>query len=179
MVGGVEDIVESRLVLEEAKRALVNERFSFDPGIPLGAMIETPAAALVTDKLADTVDFLSLGTNDLSQYMLATDRDDPAARLERELLHPGIARLIASVAKMAQAKSKRLSICGEMAGNVLCTPLLLGVGLRSFSVAPNRLSVIRAAIRETSVYDSQRVAECVLELESSRAVFEYLCGSKP
>jgi phosphoenolpyruvate-protein kinase (PTS system EI component) len=162
MVGGVEEVRAVRGVLAEIMGELRGRGVPFGEHMPLGAMVEVPSAALVAAELAAEVDFLSLGTNDLVQYLLAADRDDPAMGPYYRALHPAVLRAIQGVAAAAHARGTPLSICGEMAGAPLYTELLLGLGLRGFSVAPRQLGAVRHEIRRTNLRAATALARKVL-----------------
>jgi phosphoenolpyruvate-protein kinase (PTS system EI component) len=149
MVGGVEEVRAVKVVLHDLQDELRSRGIAFDGELPVGVMIEVPSAALVAADLAREVDFLSLGTNDLVQYLVAADREDPAMSAYYRALHPAVLRLIEGVVAAAKTADKPLSICGEMAGAPFYTELLLGLGLRSFSLAPRQLGAVRHEIRRT------------------------------
>jgi len=174
VVVGVEDVQSAREVLRQAQSELSAEGKPFNPKIPLGAMIEVPSAALLAQALAREVDFLSLGTNDLVQYVLGADREDENSAPNYQPLHPAVLRLIESVVQAAKATGRQLSICGEMAGEPLHTALLLGLGLRELSVAPGQMLQVKDAIRKTRLDDARRLALKALELDSASAVEDLL-----
>ncbi len=147
MIGGVEEARAVRREIAAMMAELRSQGVPFDSNLRLGAMIEVPSAALVAGELARELDFLSLGTNDLAQYLLAADRDEPAMNDYYRMLHPAVLRLVQSVVRAAGRAGKELTICGEMAGDPFYTELLLGLGLRSFSVAPRQLGALRHEIR--------------------------------
>jgi phosphotransferase system enzyme I (PtsI) len=151
MVGSIDEVRAFKARLAAAMGELRSEAIRFDESISLGAMVEVPSAALVAGDLAREVDFLSLGTNDLVQYLLAADRDDPAMSSYYRSLDPAVLRLISSVVAAARQAGKDVNICGEMAGDPHYTELLLGLGLRSFSVTPRQLGPIRHQIRASHV----------------------------
>jgi phosphotransferase system enzyme I (PtsI) len=151
MVGGVEEVRAVKALLHDLKYELRSRGTPFDNELPVGAMIEVPSAALIAEDLAREVDFLSLGTNDLVQYLTAADREDPAMSAYYRALHPAVLRLIECVVRAARTAAKPLSICGEMAGSPFYTELLLGLGLRSFSIAPRQLAAVRHEIRGTDL----------------------------
>lgn len=164
MVGGVAEMRAAIAEVEKAKVSLAEENLAFDPAIPIGAMIETPAAAIMVERLAREVDFLSVGTNDLVQYLLATDRTGSAVAFYYEPLHPAVLQVLASMAATTGLKQTPISICGEMAGNPMYTALLLGLGYRSFSVSPGELLEVKNAIRSTNVNQAADLARQALEL---------------
>jgi phosphotransferase system enzyme I (PtsI) len=116
--------------------------------VPLGAMIEVPAAALALPGFISTVDFLSIGTNDLLQYLLAADRNNEALADLYTPLHPAVLRLLRDVIRLSRLRGKPIAVCGEMAGDPLYAPLLLALGLTEFSLHPNTLLEVRRVIRE-------------------------------
>ena len=162
MVGGLEEVRAVERLLAELKEELASRGVPFDDRLPLGAMIEVPSAALLAADLARELDFLSLGTNDLVQYLLAADREDPAMSPYYRALHPAVLRVIHGVVTAVGSAGKPLSICGEMAGTPLYTELLLGLGLRTFSVAPRQLGAIRHEIRRIDLREATALAERVL-----------------
>ena len=125
MVGGMEDLFAAKAAIESAKASLAAERQPFNSRVPVDAMIETPSAAIMTGRLAKEVEFFSIGTNDLVQYVLTTDRASNEVASYYEPLHPAMLQVLASVANAAKANRKSISICGEMAGNPAYTQLLL------------------------------------------------------
>jgi phosphotransferase system enzyme I (PtsI) len=129
-------------------------------------MIEIPSAALIARTLAEEVDFLSLGTNDLVQYVLAADREDESVAPYYQPLHPAVLRLIHSVAEAARSAGRELTLCGEMAADPLHTALLLGLGLRALSVAPGAMLEVKNAIRAIRLDDARDLAREALELGS-------------
>jgi len=178
VVSGVEDVRRVREVLRQVQRELTADGRTFDPAVPVGAMIEIPAAALMAQALAEEADFLSLGTNDLVQYVLAADREDESAAGSYQPLHPGVLRLIRLVADAADEAGRELTICGEMAGDPANTELLLGLGLRALSVAPGQLLEVKSAIRATQLDDAREVARQALALRSVGEVETLLSGRR-
>jgi len=164
VVGGIEDVQQARRIVRQVQDELAAEGKPFDRAIPVGAMIEIPSAALMTRTLAREVDFLSLGTNDLVQYVLAADREDATIAPYYQPLHPAVLRLIHSVSEAAASAGRELTICGEMAGDPLHAELLLGLGLREFSVAPGEMIEVKNAIRHARLHDARRLARRALEL---------------
>lgn len=178
MVGGVEDLHAAKAAIESVKASLAAEHQPFNPQVHVGAMIETPAAAIMTSRLAQEVDFFSIGTNDLVQYLLTTDRTSSDVASYYEPLHPAVLEVLASVASAARAKSKPVSICGEMAGNPAYTTLLLGLGFRSFSVSPGEILEIKNAIRATSLQQAEHLTRQILELGTIQETKDLLHDAK-
>ncbi|MCW8827916.1 MAG: phosphoenolpyruvate--protein phosphotransferase [Gammaproteobacteria bacterium] len=150
---------ELRQVLElvdELKRELTREKKRFDTQIPLGGMIEVPAAAICADMFARKLDFFSIGTNDLMQYTLATDRIDETVSHLFDPLNPGVLRLIEGVIRMGHEAGIPVAMCGEMAGDPSLTRLLLALGLREFSAPPSTLLEVKHIIRNSDIGQLQR-----------------------
>jgi phosphotransferase system enzyme I (PtsI) len=129
-------------------------------------MIEVPSAAVLANRLAPEIDFFSLGTNDLTQYLLAADRDDENMMSYYQPLHPAVLRLIASVAEVARDSGRMLTVCGDMAGDPRYTELLLGLGLRELSVTPGEMLDVKHRIRETDLAAARELTLAALELAS-------------
>ena len=178
VVSGLEEVRATRAAIREVERELAAEGKAFNPETPLGAMIEVPAAALIARSLAREVDFFSLGTNDLVQYMLAADREDEHIVRYYQPLHPGVLALIASVVDAADAAGRPITICGDMAGEPLYTELLLGLGLRELSVGPGAILEVKDRIRQTNLADARALARAALELGSA-AEIEALLATRP
>jgi phosphotransferase system enzyme I (PtsI) len=177
VVGGLEDVRQTRAILRECQEELSRRGLRYNPRVPLGAMIEVPSAALLADALAREVDFFSLGTNDLVQYVLAADREDESNAPYYQPLHPAVLRLIRHLANAAAAAGRPLSICGDMGGDPLYTELLIGMGLREFSVPPGEILDVKNAIRGIRVEDARALAAQALEL-GSVAEIEALLGRR-
>lgn len=151
LVTSVDEVREVRRILAREAAALRAAGAVCRPDVPLGAMIETPAAAMTADLLAREVDFLSLGTNDLIQYSLAVDRGNPAVAAMYEPLHPGVLRMLRFVVRAGKAAGIPVSLCGEMAADPDLIPTLLGLGLRELSCPPRAVPRVRDAIRATEI----------------------------
>ncbi|MCK5524460.1 MAG: phosphoenolpyruvate--protein phosphotransferase [Thiomargarita sp.] len=151
MVCGLHEIIQVRLMLDEIRTELLHQSIKFDPQMPYGVMVEVPAIALCTDLIASHVDFLSLGTNDLIQYVLAIDRGDAAVNYLYDPLHPAVLRLIKMSIDAAKKAEKPISMCGEMASDTRYIRLLMGLGLRSFSVNPEAFLEIKQIINNSSI----------------------------
>jgi phosphoenolpyruvate-protein phosphotransferase (PTS system enzyme I) len=174
VVGGLEEVRGARAVLGEVMAELAAEGKAFNPRILVGAMIEIPSAATLTAVLAKELDFFSLGTNDLVQYLLAADREDNSVTDYYQPLHPAVLRSIRFVADAARTAGRPLTICGEMAGEPAFTELLLGLGLRAFSVAPGEMLEVKNAIRTATIADAEALANAALELGSTGEIVALL-----
>lgn len=162
MITTVDEIRSVREELQLCQAQLQAEGLQFAPSVPLGIMVETPAAALMADLLATEADFFSLGTNDLLQYTLAADRTNEHLSYLYQPLHPALLRLISMVSVGAARAGIPLSLCGEMAGEPLQAAVLAGLGLRSLSVSPARIPALKAALRRIDVAEMTTLAEQAL-----------------
>lgn len=153
MLSNLQEIRKLRAIITETKLALALEGIPFADNIPIGGMIEVPAAALSADAFSKELDFLSIGTNDLIQYTLAIDRVDDEVNYLYDPLHPAILRLIQMVINAGEKAGIPVSMCGEMAGDPRYIPLLIGMGLREFSMQPGSLLIAK---------------ECLLKLKSTK-----------
>lgn len=170
MITGLEETRAARSLIDEVKAELAGESASFDSGIAVGAMIETPSAALLAGRLAGEVDFFSVGTNDLVQYLLAADRLGNATDSAYDPLHPAVLQTLASLAAVAGENGKSISLCGEMAGDPMYTALLLGLGFRQFSVNPGRLLEIKHAIRSIHISEAKGLARAALAADTAAGI---------
>jgi phosphotransferase system enzyme I (PtsI) len=159
------ELTQALAAIESAKEQLRDEKEKFDEHIAVGGMIEVPAAAIALPMFIRRLDFLSVGTNDLIQYTLAIDRaDDKVAHLY-DPLHPAVLNLLAGVIRTAQQHEKPLAVCGEMAGDVELTRLLLGFGLRHFSMHPAHLLTVKQRVLVTSLPDIAPLVARILKAE--------------
>jgi phosphoenolpyruvate-protein phosphotransferase (PTS system enzyme I) len=142
--------------------------------VPLGAMIEVPAAAVAADLLAREVDFLTIGTNDLIQYTLAVDRTDDRVSDFYEPLHPSILRLVRLVSRAARRESVPVSLCGEMANDPALVGLLIGLGLTEFSMTPGAIPLVSHVVRELRADEARRLARQALSLATAAEVEQFL-----
>ena len=174
MVSTVTEVRRARAQLETAKSDLRARGIRFDEEMKIGVMIEVPAAALMTDAIAAEVDFLSIGTNDLIQYLMAVDRDNAAVADLYQQFNPAVIRTIKMIIDAGHRRNVWVGMCGEMAGDPLATILLVGLGLDEFSTVPTNLPEIKKIIRSVRVRDARRVAERALALETDEEVRTFL-----
>lgn len=160
--------------INRAKEELIQEKRRFDAEIPIGAMIEVPAAAICADIFARAFDFLSIGTNDLMQYTLATDRIDETVSHLFDPLNLGVLRLIDTVLRAGEKYQTPIAMCGEMAGDPMLTPLLLAMGLREFSMPPSAILEVKNIIRHSDVCQLRRQLADLLYLDSTSSIAEKL-----
>jgi phosphotransferase system enzyme I (PtsI) len=162
MLAHAHEVEHTLVLLGQAKRQLEERGLPYDRDIEVGGMIEIPAAALALPILMRHLDFLSIGTNDLIQYTLAIDRTDDAVAHLYDPLHPAVLTLVAGTIQTARRGGVPVAVCGEMAGDLQLTRLLLGLGLRNFSMHPSQLLPIKEKILRTNLADVQALAQRVL-----------------
>jgi phosphotransferase system enzyme I (PtsI) len=175
-VSSVQEVRAARALIHEARRELADAGASV-PNVPVGIMIEVPSSAFTASILAREVDFFTIGTNDLIQYTLAVDRTDERVSDRYEPLHPAVLRLIRHVRRGAAREGIPVSVCGEMASDPLLLRLLIGCGLRQFSMTPGAMPVARRVIRETNTRDITRVCARVLTLGTVEEIEQLLLTS--
>jgi phosphotransferase system enzyme I (PtsI) len=163
MISGIAEVSAVLGLIAEARRQMRRDGLAFDPLMPVGGMIEVPAAALVAGALAKRLDFLSIGTNDLIQYTLAIDRVDDTVSYLYDPLHPAVIRLIKHVIEAAATTRTRVGMCGEMAGDPRYTPLLLGLGLRELSMQPGSLLEVKDRLRRCDVAALRHAVEGLID----------------
>lgn len=166
MITCVEEIKEVRALIVELCGELKRERLDFNPDLPLGAMIETPAAALLAGPLAKEVDFFSIGTNDLVQYTLAADRTNERLNYLYYPTHPAVLTLLANCITVARRHNIPVSVCGQIAGDPRFTPLLVGLGVHELSMPPAALGPVRRVVRKLNMADAELAAQQVLKCET-------------
>jgi phosphotransferase system enzyme I (PtsP) len=169
MISIVEEVDAARALIHRAHAELLEEEYAVSLP-PIGVMIEVPAAVYQIESLVQRVDFLSIGTNDLTQYLLAVDRNNSNVAELYDDLHPAVLRALMQVQKGAEPLGLEVSICGEMAGNPLAAVLLLGMGVNCLSMGAGALLPIKAVIRKFSRSDAQVLLERALACESAASV---------
>jgi len=174
LISGIEEVRVARLLVREISAELRADGHEVPEGIPLGAMVEVPSSAIMAREFAREVDFLSIGTNDLIQYSLAVDRSNNLVADLYRPTSPAVLRLIANVIAAGEAENTDVSMCGEMAADPLMVPVLVGLGLRSFSMNPQAVPVVRSLIRQLSYREAGQIARQAAKLVTARDVEEYL-----
>ena len=170
MLSGQEELFQVLDLIEETKSDLKRQRIKFNARIPVGGMIEVPAAAISADLFAPHLDFFSIGTNDLIQYTLAIDRVDDAVNYLYDPLHPSVLRLIAITIQAGKQARIPVAMCGEMAGDPRYTRLLLGLGLTEFSMHPATMLEIKKIVRGADVGKLNRFAKELMKVRDTREV---------
>jgi phosphocarrier protein FPr len=167
MVATINELRAARTLLQQAiEQTGATPRRGFEVGI----MIEVPAAALTAVQLAHEVDFFSLGTNDLTQYVLAAERGNAALATLADGLHPAVLRLVDEVCRAARAHGRWVGVCGELAADPLAAPLLVGLGVRELSVAAPSVAAVKQAVRTLDADEAAALAHAALAAESADAV---------
>ncbi len=172
MVSGVEEIVQANRIVEETKQELRSDGLEFDPNCELGIMIETPSAALIASELARNVRFFSIGSNDLIQYTLAADRGNEKVAYLYEPLHPAVLRLIKQTIDAAKQNGIWVGLCGEMASDLACAFVLLGLGIEELSASPYVVPAIKEMIRSVYYSDAREVAEFAMNTSDPAQIRE-------
>lgn len=170
MISSLEELLQANEILEVCRQELRAAGLPFNPDMEVGAMIEIPSAALVAGTLARHVQFFSIGTNDLVQYTLAVDRLNPRIAQLFEPTHPAVLRLIKMTIDAARAHGRWVGVCGEMAGEPLFTPLLIGLGADELSAAPARVPAVKFVIRRLKRAEAADLATVALGCERSRDI---------
>lgn len=174
MISTIDEIWESKKLIEECKSELKKEKVNFDKALKIGIMIEVPSAAIMTNELAAEVDFLSIGTNDLIQYMMAVDRgNDLVSNLYQEF-SPVIIRTIDHIVKSAKKHKIPVSLCGEMAADTLAIPLLIGLGLTSLSISPATILYAKKIISSFDYAAAKKLAKACVESKTEHEIEKQL-----
>jgi phosphoenolpyruvate-protein phosphotransferase (PTS system enzyme I) len=174
MISTLEEVRKLRAVLDQARVSLAQAGLAFCDRVRLGVMIEVPAAAICIRTFLDEIDFVSIGSNDLIQYVMAADRDNPKVAHLCEPFHPAIFHMLGPIIEACNQRGTPITLCGEMAGRPRCLLPLLGLGLRRLSVSPAFISTIKELIRRTSIPVAQEAAAAVLQCRTSTDVLDYL-----
>ncbi|MCE5262620.1 MAG: phosphoenolpyruvate--protein phosphotransferase, partial [Deltaproteobacteria bacterium] len=170
MISGVEEIREAKRILAEVKDELLAEGKELGADIEIGIMIEVPSAVIVAEELAKEVDFFSIGTNDLIQYVLAIDRINERVTYLYEPLHPAILRLIKQIVEIGHRAGIRVAMCGEMAGEPSYTMILLGLELDELSMNPLAIPRVKKIIRGATLKESKALLSQVLTFSSTAEI---------
>ncbi|MEW9104153.1 phosphoenolpyruvate--protein phosphotransferase [Paenibacillus sp.] len=163
MITSVNEVQAAKSILEDAKAELREEGLPFNEELPVGIMIEVPAAAMIADQLAKEVDFFSIGTNDLVQYTLAVDRMNEQIAHMYDPFHPAVLRLIRYTVQAAKQAGIMVGVCGEMAGDPRAVPIWLALGVNKLSMSSRSIPRVKAAVRRSTVEQCKRIAQSVFE----------------
>jgi len=174
MVTSLEEILRVKELLAEVKEELEHEEAPFDSQIELGIMVEVPSIVHLVSRIVREVDFLSIGTNDLIQYILAVDRGNPKVAELYEPLHPAVLAALGIIVEGAKREGKRVGMCGEMAGDPLYTLVLLGMGLEEFSMGSLFIPVVKKIIRSVTYRQAKATAQIVMQMDTVGEIKKYL-----
>jgi phosphoenolpyruvate-protein phosphotransferase len=174
MISTLEEVYYLKKVVVQTQLALQRAGVAHAEGVPLGIMIEVPAAALCINELLDEVDFISIGSNDLIQYLMAADRDNPRVAHLCEPFSPALLRVLRTVIRACNERGKPVTLCGEMAGRPRCVLALFGLGLRCYSMSPALVPLVKELLRHTTRTEAEEAARAVLALHTVEQVREYL-----
>ena len=177
MITTVAEIKAAKKILNQVKTELNQNGIPFDKNIEVGIMIETPSAVAIADKLAVEVDFFSIGTNDLSQYIMACDRTNSKVANLVSALHPGVLRMIHQTVQIAHQHKIWVGLCGELASEIIAAPILLGLGLDEVSLNPQAIPAFKKAISQLTVADAEAITNEVIQLDEAAEVREILIKS--
>jgi phosphotransferase system enzyme I (PtsI) len=174
MISGVEELRHTKSILEEAKEELRKKNIPFDESIKIGSMMEVPSAIAIADLLAKEVDFFSIGTNDLIQYSLAIDRVNEHVNYLYEPLHPSVLRMIMGAVEAGHNQGITVGMCGEMAGEPLYVPILVGLGLDELSMNALSLLRVKSILRNITYRECREITETVLSISTAREIDHYV-----
>ena len=174
LITSLTEFQETMLIVRQIEQQLRDEGMSFDDRVPYGCMIETPAAATISDILASEVEFLSIGSNDLIQYTLAADRTNPRVAHIYEPLHLAVLRMMRTIIRAGHRRDRTVSLCGEMAADPICSIILLGMGVDELSMSPVMIPAIKQIIRGVTWAEARDVARGVLRQRRAKDVAAYL-----
>ena len=170
MISGIEEVWQTKKILDEVKKELNAEMKAFDPDIEIGIMVEVPSAGTIADLLAKEVNFFSIGTNDLIQYTLAIDRVNEQVSYLYEPLHPAVLRLIRNIINSAHSNGITVAMCGEMAGEPFYIPILLGLGIDELSMNVMALPRVKRILRSLYYKESKSITDDVFKLSTAREI---------
>ncbi|MHC5850022.1 phosphoenolpyruvate--protein phosphotransferase [Nostoc sp.] len=177
MIATVTEVRAAKVILGEVQAELNQAGISFDAAMKVGIMVEVPSAVAIADQLAAEVDFFSIGTNDLSQYIMASDRTNPRVANLVDALHPAVLRMVQQTIQAAHAAGISVGLCGELAADTLATPILLGLGLDELSVNPQSIPGVKQAIARFCIVESEVIVASALQQDSAVHVRELISTS--
>ena len=170
MVGTVAEVQGAKAILAQAQAELRQSNIPFDEVMEVGIMVEVPSAVVLADQLAAEVDFFSIGTNDLSQYIMACDRTNPRVATLADALHPAVLRMVHQTVEAGHKAGIWVGLCGELAAEPLAAPILLGLGLDEISLNPQAIPTLKQAISQLTVAEAEAIAKAALKLDSAARV---------
>lgn len=178
MISSTTEIIQANKILEDAKNQLRQDQIPFNEEIEVGAMIETPAAAICIDHILKEVDYISIGTNDLIQYLLAVDRVNENVAHLYQPFHPSVLRSLKNIMQSAENAGKKVSICGELGGDPMATMLLLGLGaIEALSMEPHSVPKVKKIIRTIRLEEARKLADDVLEMSCPNDIASFITNA--
>ena len=174
MISRLEELKSARSLVNECMDELGREGKGYNKNIKVGCMIETPAALMCLDDLSDECDFFSIGTNDLSQYIMCADRGNPEMSDLCSIYQPGVIRAVKIISDVARKKNKPVTICGEAASDIRMMPVFLGLGIRSFSVDPSRLALMKKSVKNLNLKKCENLAAEVVKAATREDIYRLL-----
>lgn len=174
MVSSLSEVLKTKKIIEECKEELRKENISFDEKMPFGIMIEVPSASLMIKEFSDYVDFFSVGTNDLIQYLLACDRGNEIVNQLYQEFHPAVLRALAFMVNEAKSVNKPISICGEMASDKLAIPFLIGIGFKSLSINAAAIPYTKRIIKNLSFESCQTLSQACLQMKDETEIIKLI-----
>jgi phosphotransferase system enzyme I (PtsI) len=178
LISTLQEVRQANMIVEEVKKELKKEKKEFSKDIKIGAMIETPSAAITADLIAEEVDFFSIGTNDLIQYAMAVDRINEKIAYLYQPASPAVLRFIKHIVDCGHRKGIKIAVCGEIAGDLNLTLILLGLGVDELSMGPMAIPEVKQAIRSVSIEEAREITEKALSMDSTEKVLNYLKSVK-
>jgi phosphoenolpyruvate-protein kinase (PTS system EI component) len=179
MVSSLQEVQRAREIYDDARAQLLSQDVRLPENVQFGIMVEVPSTAVQADDFAQVVDFFSIGTNDLTQYTLAIDRTNERVAALASPYNPAVLRLIKMTIDAAHQHGKWVGLCGELGGDVMAVPLLLGMGLDEFSMGSGSIPAVKQAIRTWTMAGAREVSSETLKLPTVSLVVEYLKAQKP
>jgi phosphotransferase system enzyme I (PtsI) len=174
MVSSISEIRDSKTIIDSCKEELRNAGVPFDEEMKVGIMVEVPSAAVMAKEFAEEVDFLSIGTNDLIQYILAVDRGNDYVNDQYQEFHPAVIKTLSYIIEEGKKGNVCVSICGEMAADTMATALLVGLGLDSLSVSGSVIPYLKKIVRSLNYEDTRKLAEECLQFKTEKEIHDRL-----
>jgi len=174
MVGSLDDIRYAKSIIEEVKNDLSRDGIEYKPKVPLGIMIEIPSIAIIADTVAKEVDFASIGTNDLCQYLTAADRLNPTVSKYYQNYHPAMFKLIRQTVSAFRHADKPIGVCGEMGGDPAAAAALIGLGIRKLSMGISSVARIKKLITGITLAKAEEMAETIITCATADEISDYL-----